>query len=159
MLPDDSLELNARNSVLKMMDRTFNRIKTTFTEEQRFNSFINVITNLMDPHTDYYPPVEKRAFDERMSNQFYGIGAQLQQDDNGIKIASIVLDSIECGYHCSFARRRPDSPRRCRASPPAGGAPGAPAAAQSRSPPPRAPPAWSGAGRSRRPPGRRGRRC
>ncbi len=90
VLPDDSLELAARTSVLKMMDRTFNRIKTTFTEEQRFNSFINVITNTMDPHTDYYPPIEKRAFDERMSNQFYGIGAQLQQDDNGIKIASIV---------------------------------------------------------------------
>lgn len=90
VLPDDSLELAARTSVLKMMDRTFNRIKTTFTEEQRFNSFINVITNTMDPHTDYYPPIEKRAFDERMSNQFYGIGAQLQQDDNGIKIASVV---------------------------------------------------------------------
>lgn len=90
VLPDDSLEINARNSVLKMMDRTFNRIKTTFTEDQRFNSFINVITNLMDPHTDYYPPIEKRGFDERMSNQFYGIGAQLQQDDNGIKIASVV---------------------------------------------------------------------
>lgn len=90
VLPDDSLELAARTSVLKMMERTFNRIKTTFTEEQRFNSFINVITNTMDPHTDYYPPIEKRAFDERMSNQFYGIGAQLQQDDNGIKIASIV---------------------------------------------------------------------
>lgn len=90
VLPDDSLELAARTSVLKMMERTFNRIKTTFTEEQRFNSFINVITNTMDPHTDYYPPIEKRAFDERMSNQFYGIGAQLQQDDNGIKIASVV---------------------------------------------------------------------
>jgi carboxyl-terminal processing protease len=90
VLPDDSLELNARTSVLKMMDRTFNRIKTTFTEDQRFNAFINVITNSMDPHTDYYPPIEKRAFDERMSNQFYGIGAQLQQDDNGIKIASVV---------------------------------------------------------------------
>jgi carboxyl-terminal processing protease len=90
VMPNDSLELAARTSVLKMMDRTFNRIKTTFTEEQRFNSFINVITNTMDPHTDYYPPVEKRAFDERMSNQFYGIGAQLQQDDNGIKIASVV---------------------------------------------------------------------
>lgn len=90
VLPDDSLELSARNSVLKMMDRTFSRIKTTFTEDQRFNAFINVITNTMDPHTDYYPPIEKRAFDERMSNQFYGIGAQLQQDDNGIKIASVV---------------------------------------------------------------------
>lgn len=90
VLPDDSLELNARTSVLKMMDRTFNRIKTTFTDDQKFNAFINVITNSMDPHTDYYPPIEKRAFDERMSNQFYGIGAQLQQDDNGIKIASVV---------------------------------------------------------------------
>lgn len=89
-LPDDSLEVQARSSVLKMMDRTFNRIKKTYTAEQRFNSFINVITNLMDPHTDYFPPVEKRAFDEKMSNQFYGIGAQLQQDDNGIKIASLV---------------------------------------------------------------------
>lgn len=90
VLPDDSLEVQARNSVAKNMERTFNRFRTAFTEEQRFNGFINVITNLMDPHTDYYPPVEKRAFDERMSNQFYGIGAQLQQDDNGIKIASLV---------------------------------------------------------------------
>jgi carboxyl-terminal processing protease len=88
--PDDSLEAEARVKVLKIMDRTFTRIKTTFTEDQRFNAFINVITNLMDPHTDYFPPIEKRGFDERMSNQFFGIGAQLQQDDNGIKIASIV---------------------------------------------------------------------
>lgn len=88
--PDDSLEVEARSKVVKFMDRTFNRIKTTFNEEQRFNSFVNVVTNLMDPHTDYYPPVEKRGFDERMSNQFYGIGAQLQQNDNGIKIASLV---------------------------------------------------------------------
>ncbi|TAG30463.1 MAG: PDZ domain-containing protein [Sphingobacteriia bacterium] len=90
ILPDDSLEVQARTSVLKMMDRTFTRIKKTYTPEQRFNSFINVITNLMDPHTDYFPPAEKRSFDEKMSNQFYGIGAQLQQDDNGIKIASLV---------------------------------------------------------------------
>jgi len=87
---DDSLEAEARSKVLKTMDRTFTRIKTTFTEDQRFNVFINVVTNLMDPHTDYFPPIEKRGFDERMSNQFFGIGAQLQQDDNGIKIASIV---------------------------------------------------------------------
>ncbi len=89
-LPDDSLEVQSRTSILKMMDRTFTRIKKTYTSEQRFNAFINVITNLMDPHTDYFPPAEKRSFDEKMSNQFYGIGAQLQQDDNGIKIASVV---------------------------------------------------------------------
>ncbi|TAF53853.1 MAG: tail-specific protease, partial [Sphingobacteriia bacterium] len=86
----DSLEAEARSKVLKMMDRMFNRFKTAYTPEQQFNAFVNTVTNTMDPHTDYFPPLEKRAFDERMSNQFYGIGAQLQQDDNGIKIASLV---------------------------------------------------------------------
>lgn len=88
--PDDSLESEARSKVTKSIERSFNRIKTSYTEEERFNAFVNVVTNLMDPHTDYFPPVEKRGFDEKMSNQFYGIGAQLQQDDNGIKIASVV---------------------------------------------------------------------
>ena len=87
---EDSLELDARNSTLKFMDRYFRRIKKTYDEEKRFTAFINVITNLMDPHSDYYPPIEKRGFDERMSNNFYGIGATLTQDDNGVKIATLV---------------------------------------------------------------------
>jgi carboxyl-terminal processing protease len=87
---EDSLELDARNSTLKFMDRYFRRIKKTYDEEKRFSAFINVITNLMDPHSDYYPPIEKRGFDERMSNNFYGIGATLTQDDNGVKIATVV---------------------------------------------------------------------
>ena len=87
---DVDLEKEARAKVLKIMNENFQRIKRTFKEEERFNAFINVITNLMDPHSDYFPPVEKRAFDERMNAAFYGIGAQLQKDDYGIKIASIV---------------------------------------------------------------------
>ncbi len=87
---DAALEKEARERVLKIMNRTFERIKTTFTEERRFSSFINTIANLMDPHTDYFPPVEKRAFDEQMSGRFYGIGAQLQEQDGVIKIASLV---------------------------------------------------------------------
>lgn len=86
---DAQLEKDARNRVLKVMDETFDRIKSTYKEDERFNSFINVITNLMDPHTDYFPPLEKRAFDERMSGEFYGIGAVLGKDDYGIKIASV----------------------------------------------------------------------
>ncbi len=86
---DVELEKEARGKVLKVMNETFDRIKSTYKEEERFNSFINVITNLMDPHSDYFPPVEKRAFDERMSGEFYGIGAVLTKDDYGIKIATI----------------------------------------------------------------------
>lgn len=87
---DAELEKEARAKVLKVMNETYERIQKTFKEDERFNSFVNVITNLMDPHSDYFPPVEKRGFDERMSGEFYGIGAQLTKDDYGIKIASIV---------------------------------------------------------------------
>ncbi len=87
---DAELESDARAKVLKIMNETFERIKKTYTEDERFNTYVNVITNLMDPHSDYFPPVEKRSFDERMSGEFYGIGAQLQKDDNGIKIAAVV---------------------------------------------------------------------
>jgi len=88
---DAQLEIEARTSVLRALDRTYNRIKVKFTEDERFNTYINVITNAMDPHSDYFAPVEKRAFDEQMSNSFYGIGAQLQEQQDGtIKIMSLV---------------------------------------------------------------------
>ncbi|HQS55357.1 MAG TPA: carboxy terminal-processing peptidase, partial [Sediminibacterium sp.] len=86
---DTALEREARMKVMKIMDKKYDRIKGTFNEDQRFNAFLNTITNLMDPHTDYFPPIEKRAFDEEMSRRFYGIGAQLREDDAGIKIASV----------------------------------------------------------------------
>jgi carboxyl-terminal processing protease len=44
----------------------------------------------MDPHTEFFPPVDKRYFDEEMSGRFFGIGAQLQYDEGNIKITSIV---------------------------------------------------------------------
>ncbi|NDA63019.1 MAG: tail-specific protease [Chitinophagia bacterium] len=90
VLPDTALERRAREQVLKLMNDNFARIKSTFSEEVRFSSYLNTITNLMDPHSDYFAPVEKRGFDERMSSEFFGIGAQLTKDDYGIKIASII---------------------------------------------------------------------
>lgn len=87
---DSTLERESREKVLKIMNETYERIQKTFKEDERFNSFINVITNQMDPHSDYFPPVEKRSFDENMSGKFYGIGATLQKDDYGIKIAAVV---------------------------------------------------------------------
>jgi len=84
------LEAEARSKVLKAVDRMYERIKVKFTDDERFNTFVNTITNLMDPHSDYFAPVEKRAFDEQMSGRFYGIGALLSEQDGIIKIASVV---------------------------------------------------------------------
>jgi len=88
--PDSVLEAQARADVKKNMDLFFERIKKTYTENERFSWFVNAITTTMDPHTEYMPPEDQRYFNEQMSGTFYGIGAVLQQEDGKIKIASIV---------------------------------------------------------------------
>ncbi len=86
---DQDLEKEARAKVKKAMDKYFDRLRNQFDENQRFAMFVGAITNEMDPHTDFFPPVEKRSFDEKLSGRFFGIGALLQQDDDKIKIKSV----------------------------------------------------------------------
>jgi carboxyl-terminal processing protease len=86
---DQELEKEARAKVKKAMDKYFDRLRNKFDENQRFALLANTITNEMDPHTDFFPPVEKRSFDERLSGRFFGIGALLQQEDDKIKIKSV----------------------------------------------------------------------
>lgn len=90
---DDELEKEARDRVKKIMDRTFERYRFKFNDDDKFNLFVNAITTTMDPHTEFFPPVDKRYFDEEMSGTFYGIGASLQYDDGNIKITSIITGS------------------------------------------------------------------
>jgi carboxyl-terminal processing protease len=90
---DVQLEADARDRVLKAMNRNFDRIKARFTADERFSMYINAISELMDHNTTYFPPVEKRAFEEQMSGKFYGIGAQLREDEGAIKIVSLVTGS------------------------------------------------------------------
>ena len=87
--PDSTIELEARMAVKKAQLKKFELLDKTFGREKRFETFLNTITGLMDPHTDYFAPVEKRSFTEQMSGVFYGIGALLTQDENGVKIASV----------------------------------------------------------------------
>ncbi len=90
---DKELEADARKSVVKSMDKNYERLKYKFTDDDRFNLLINSITSYMDPHSDYFPPVEKRSFDEQMSGRFFGIGASLKEEEGSIKIASLLTGS------------------------------------------------------------------
>lgn len=90
---DIELEKDARERVQKIMDRTFDRYKLKFSDDDKFNLFVNAITTTMDPHSEFFPPVDKRYFDEEMSGRFYGIGASLQYDDGNIKVASVLTGS------------------------------------------------------------------
>jgi carboxyl-terminal processing protease len=87
---DTTLERESRESVRKQIDRYFTTKKTHENTEENFSTFVNVITGNMDPHTNYLPPIDKRSFDESMSGSFFGIGAQLKEDDGKIKIASLI---------------------------------------------------------------------
>jgi carboxyl-terminal processing protease len=86
---NEVLEQEARAKVKKAMDKYFDRLKNKFDENERFAVLVNTITNQMDPHTDFFPPVEKRSFDEKLSGRFFGIGALLMQEDDKIKIRSV----------------------------------------------------------------------
>ena len=88
---DTTLEREARASVQKQIGRYFTTLKNHNTEQEIFSSFVETITNTMDPHTDYFPPIDARSFNETMSGTFYGIGAQLKEDDGAIKIASLIV--------------------------------------------------------------------
>lgn len=90
---DEELEKDARGKVKKVMDRTFQRYRFKFTDDDKFNVFVNSITTTMDPHTEFFPPVDKRYFDEEMSGVFFGIGASLQYDEGNIKVSSILSGS------------------------------------------------------------------
>ncbi|WP_346318585.1 carboxy terminal-processing peptidase [Chitinophaga sp. YIM B06452] len=90
---DAALEEEARAKVKKIYDRYFDRLKNRTKEDDRFSLYVNAITTTMDPHTDYMPPIEKRSFQESMAGKFYGIGAQLREEEGRIKIVNIVAGS------------------------------------------------------------------
>jgi carboxyl-terminal processing protease len=89
VLTDIQLEADARTAVKKSMDLYFKRMHKV-KEEDRFAVFVNSITGTEDPHTDYFPPDDKKEFDEAMSGTFFGIGAQLRDEDGKTKIVAVM---------------------------------------------------------------------
>lgn len=90
---DEELEKEARERVLKILNRNYDRLKFKVSDDDRFNEFVKTVTESMDPHTTFMPPVDKRYFDEEMSGRFYGIGASLREEDGNIKIGSVLAGS------------------------------------------------------------------
>ena len=87
---DSVLQKEAIAGVVKQIDRYYKRLTNHNTPDDMFSTFVNAITGTMDPHTNYFAPVDKRSFDEQLSGTFYGIGAQLREGDGTIKIVSLI---------------------------------------------------------------------
>jgi carboxyl-terminal processing protease len=86
------MEADARKKVLKTQDEVFERLNKV-DREDRFSLYLNCIVGVYDPHTEYFAPVERDNFDIALSGQLEGIGAQLQQKEEEIKVSSIVPGS------------------------------------------------------------------
>lgn len=87
--PIDSLEAKARLSVLKTHKEYYKRLNR-LNRQERLSVYVNSITTVYDPHTNYFPPAQKEDFDIQMSGHLEGIGAQLQEKDGYIKITNII---------------------------------------------------------------------
>ncbi|ANI90707.1 hypothetical protein A9P82_09365 [Arachidicoccus ginsenosidimutans] len=89
---DADLQTQARDMVKKSYDKYFESKfnPKIFDATAQFSMFTNVIAHAMDPHTDYFAPVEERSYNESISNKFYGIGAQLGDKNGLVTITSIV---------------------------------------------------------------------
>lgn len=86
----DSIESGARAETLKSMDQWFDRMNKVKRDE-RFGYFLNTITNLFDPHSNYLAPIDKQNFNIRFSGRLEGIGARLQSDGDYTKVIEVVV--------------------------------------------------------------------
>ena len=89
---DQELEAAAREDVKKFYQRVYKNINKT-KDDDRFAFYVNAITEMEDPHTEYFPPIEKKGFDEQMSGSFVGIGAQLSPANDKITVQMIITGS------------------------------------------------------------------
>jgi carboxyl-terminal processing protease len=88
----ETIEKEEREKLLKNLNTwTKNIEKETRTE--RINTYINTFTNAHEPHSGYFPPLDKENFDIRMSGKLEGIGAQLREEDGLIKVVNVVPGS------------------------------------------------------------------
>ena len=89
---DAQLETQAREDVKKSYQRWFKSMHKV-KDDDRFTLYVNSITTNEDPHTEYFPPEEKKGFDELMSGSFFGIGAQLKPENDKTIVTAIITGS------------------------------------------------------------------
>lgn len=85
----EALEKESRENTKKSFDEMFTNIKD-LDRDDFFGVYINALTSQFDPHTNYFPPVEKEKFDASMSGKFEGIGARLQKKGETTEISELI---------------------------------------------------------------------
>ncbi len=85
----DQLLKESREKTKETFEEMFDRLEK-LRRSDRFEAYLNAITHIYDPHSDYFNPKEKQDFDIRMGGKLEGIGARLSTDGDYTKVVSIV---------------------------------------------------------------------
>lgn len=92
MKSEEALEQEARETVIKEMERFFSTMDKQ-DRDDNIDEYFGVFASVIEPHTGYFPPLEKENFDIQMSGKLEGIGAQLIDKDGYVKVTRIVPGS------------------------------------------------------------------
>ncbi|MBT8232528.1 MAG: carboxy terminal-processing peptidase [Saprospiraceae bacterium] len=87
-------EKELKNECIKAIKKSYETYFKNIDKERRsdkFETYVNSITHLFDPHSDYLNPKEKEDFDIRMGGKLEGIGARLSTQDDMTKVVSIIV--------------------------------------------------------------------
>lgn len=87
---DEELMQEAKDSVLKLYDRWYDRM-SKIRRENRLTTYLNAVVNVFDPHTVYFEPIQKENFDIEFKGSLEGIGARLREDGDFTKVAEVVV--------------------------------------------------------------------
>ncbi len=88
----EKAEADAREKEAETVDDWFENLRDIKRIEW-LGIYINSLTKVFDPHTEYMPPRQQEDFEVNMTGQFEGIGAQLRQDGDYIVIERIITGS------------------------------------------------------------------
>ena len=85
----EEIKTKATSEMKESYEDWFERIEKTRRSDY-FETYINTITHVFDPHSDYFNPKEKEDFDIRMGGKLQGIGARLVADGEYTKVTEII---------------------------------------------------------------------
>lgn len=80
-------------SIKEVVDTRYERLLRSYKEYEGVDviqTFLNALTQVIDPHTDYLAAAQKENFDISMRLSLVGIGAVLRSEDGYAKIVSLV---------------------------------------------------------------------
>ena len=86
---EEELIAEAKKNIRKNFGNWFKRLKA-LRRSDRFEDYLNAITNTYDPHSNYFSPKDKVDFDINMNGSYEGIGARLIPDGEFTKVTEVI---------------------------------------------------------------------